>query len=70
MKGKRIIKIVFLVGAILMFIMVPIYYFIMPEGIGWKRWLPGLLLFGIGMMCIINCFIMQIEEATKKYGNR
>ena len=60
---KRNTKIAFLIAAIVMFVMIPVYYFIMPEGEGWIRWLPPLLFLVIGILSLVNYFIIQMEQA-------
>jgi hypothetical protein len=63
MNVKQKTKIAFLIAAIAMFTLTPVYYFIMTEGEGWIRWLPPLLFLVVGILFLVNYFIIQMEQA-------
>jgi len=63
MNVKQKTKTTFLIAAVAIFTMMLAYYFIMTEGERWIRWLPPLLFLVVGILFLVNYFIIQIEQA-------
>ena len=65
MKTKQFKKSAFLLGALGMFIMIPVYCFFIMEDSN-LAWLPVLLLLACGTLSLVNYFIMHIEHIRRQ----
>ena len=66
MKGEQKIRIDFLLAAIAMFTMIPVYYFTMMQGLNWEEWLPIILFTATGILCLVSYFIKHMEHIRNK----
>ena len=58
-------KIIFLIIAIIMFGMVPVYYYTMLRHSDFEKWGPVFLFLVSGVVCLVNCFIIQMKQAQQ-----
>jgi|GEM_PF-4322037 hypothetical protein len=61
-------KTTFLIFAFVMFIMIPIYHFMIKTSD--LEWIFILLFLAVGILCVVNSFIIQMKQAELRRNQR
>jgi len=65
MTREQILKRVYILAAIIFFSMIPVYYFTVMKALNWEEWIPILLFLAVGILCLVNYFIIHMEQSQK-----